>query len=166
MEWVVSVTPQLCFIPREGTRGTHCTGGWVGPRAVLDTEARGKSLHLCWESNLDRPVVQLVARHYTDWATRFKTMFISHLFKKSYNCLKLNKLKRKPRMSGRIGQGNNKWVWEYQELNMCSFDKTKHVKIKWYGDLWGSVEGGMIAKWNWVHIHKGHSYTLITISNS
>jgi hypothetical protein len=24
--------------------GTHCTGGWVGPRAGLDTEARGKIL--------------------------------------------------------------------------------------------------------------------------
>jgi hypothetical protein len=24
--------------------GTHCTGGWVGPRACLDTEARGKIL--------------------------------------------------------------------------------------------------------------------------
>jgi hypothetical protein len=29
--------------PRERTPGTHCTGGWVGPRAGLDTEATGKS---------------------------------------------------------------------------------------------------------------------------
>jgi hypothetical protein len=28
--------------PRERTPGTHCTGGWVGPRAGLDTEATGK----------------------------------------------------------------------------------------------------------------------------
>jgi hypothetical protein len=28
----------------ERTPGTHCTGGWVGPRAGLDTEARGKIL--------------------------------------------------------------------------------------------------------------------------
>jgi hypothetical protein len=28
----------------ERTPGTHCTGGWVGPRACLDTEARGKIL--------------------------------------------------------------------------------------------------------------------------
>jgi hypothetical protein len=28
--------------PGERTPGTHCTGGWVGPRAGLDTEARGK----------------------------------------------------------------------------------------------------------------------------
>jgi hypothetical protein len=45
--------------------GTHCTGGWVGPRAGLDTEARGKILCLCRESNPDRPVVQSVVRHYT-----------------------------------------------------------------------------------------------------
>jgi hypothetical protein len=32
----------LC--PGERTPGTHCTGGWVDPRAGLDTEARGKIL--------------------------------------------------------------------------------------------------------------------------
>jgi hypothetical protein len=45
---------------------THCTGGWMGPRAGLDTEARGKILCLCRGSNLDRAVVQPVARHYTE----------------------------------------------------------------------------------------------------
>jgi hypothetical protein len=39
----------------------------VGPRAGLDTEARGKIICPCRESILDRPVVQLVARHYTAW---------------------------------------------------------------------------------------------------
>jgi hypothetical protein len=48
------------------TPGTHCTGGWVGLRAGLDTEARGKILCLCRGSNLERPVVQFVVRHYTD----------------------------------------------------------------------------------------------------
>jgi hypothetical protein len=42
--WVVSVTPRPRFTPGERTPGTHCTGGWVGPRAGLDTEARGKIL--------------------------------------------------------------------------------------------------------------------------
>jgi hypothetical protein len=28
--------------PRGRTPGTHCTGGWVGPRAGLDTGATGK----------------------------------------------------------------------------------------------------------------------------
>jgi hypothetical protein len=55
--------------PRERTPGTHCTGGWVGPRAGLDTEARGKIICTYRGSNLDRPVVQPVVRHYTDWAT-------------------------------------------------------------------------------------------------
>jgi hypothetical protein len=31
--------------------GTHCTGGWVGPRAGLDTETRGKILCPCRGSN-------------------------------------------------------------------------------------------------------------------
>jgi hypothetical protein len=68
--WVVSVTPRPRFTPEERTPGTHCTGGWVGPRAGLDTEARGKILFPCRGSNPDRPVIQPVVRHYTDWATR------------------------------------------------------------------------------------------------
>jgi hypothetical protein len=32
--WVVSITPRPLY-PRERP-GTHCTGGWVGPRASLD----------------------------------------------------------------------------------------------------------------------------------
>jgi hypothetical protein len=42
--WVVSITPRPHFSSREMTPGTHCTGGWVGLRARLDTEARGKIL--------------------------------------------------------------------------------------------------------------------------
>jgi hypothetical protein len=42
--WVVSVTPRPRFSPGERTPGTHCTGDWVGPRAGLDTESRGKIL--------------------------------------------------------------------------------------------------------------------------
>jgi hypothetical protein len=58
------------FSPGERTLGTHCTEGWVGPRAGLDTEDRWKILRLCRKLNLDRPIVQSVVRHYTDWATR------------------------------------------------------------------------------------------------
>jgi hypothetical protein len=57
------------FSPGERTPGTHCTGGWVGPRAGLDTEARGKITCLC-QGIEPRSVVQSVARHYTDWATQ------------------------------------------------------------------------------------------------
>jgi hypothetical protein len=41
--WLVSVTPRPRFITRQRTTGTHCTGGWVGLRAGVDTEARGKN---------------------------------------------------------------------------------------------------------------------------
>jgi hypothetical protein len=40
--------------------------------ALEDTEARGKSACLCRGSNVDCPVVQFLARHYTDRATRLK----------------------------------------------------------------------------------------------
>jgi hypothetical protein len=46
---------------REGTSGAHWIGGWVGLRAGLDTETRGKILF---------PPAQCVVRHYTDRATR------------------------------------------------------------------------------------------------
>jgi hypothetical protein len=60
--WVVSVTPP--------PPGTHCTGGWVGLRAGLDTKVRGKILCPYRGSNPDRPVVQSVVRQYITWATR------------------------------------------------------------------------------------------------
>jgi hypothetical protein len=43
--------------------------GWA-PEPVWTQRLEEKSVHLCRGSNLDRPVVQPVARHYTDWATR------------------------------------------------------------------------------------------------
>jgi hypothetical protein len=46
-------------LPMEKDPGTHCTGGWVGPRAGLDTEDRGKIFCLCRGSNPDRPVRSL-----------------------------------------------------------------------------------------------------------
>jgi hypothetical protein len=48
--------------PGKMAPGTHWIGGWVGPRAGLDTEARGK----IFESAGDQtPVVQFEVRHYT-----------------------------------------------------------------------------------------------------
>jgi hypothetical protein len=35
--------------PRGKTPGSHCTGGWVGPRAGLDTEARETFLASAWD---------------------------------------------------------------------------------------------------------------------
>jgi hypothetical protein len=43
--------------------------GWAS-ELVWTQRLEEKSFRLCRESNLDRPVVQPVARHYTDWATR------------------------------------------------------------------------------------------------
>jgi hypothetical protein len=42
-EWSASRSSRA-LAPGDRTLGTHCTGGWVGPRAGLDTEARGKIL--------------------------------------------------------------------------------------------------------------------------
>jgi hypothetical protein len=43
--------------------------GWA-PEPVWTQRLEEKSFRLCRGSNLDLPVVQPVARHYTDWATR------------------------------------------------------------------------------------------------
>jgi hypothetical protein len=39
-EW--SATHPSRFIPRERDPGTHWTGGWVGPRAILDMVVKRK----------------------------------------------------------------------------------------------------------------------------
>jgi hypothetical protein len=54
--------------PCERTPGTHRTGGWVGLRAGLGTEATGKILCLCRDWT---PVVQSLVRDYTDWEASF-----------------------------------------------------------------------------------------------
>jgi hypothetical protein len=61
MGWMVSFTPRPPFTPGERAHGTHCTGVWVGPRAGLDAEARGKIL--C-PSRGSKPGVW----HCTEWA--------------------------------------------------------------------------------------------------
>jgi hypothetical protein len=90
--WLVSVTPRPLFSLGERTTGTHCTGGWVGPRAGLDTEARGKIFCPRRGSNLDRPVVQPVARRYTDWATRLIMLWTMLNQKNGNNRLKSKQL--------------------------------------------------------------------------
>jgi hypothetical protein len=41
--------------PRESAPGTHCAGGWVGPRAGLDATEGRKMSYACRESNFGRP---------------------------------------------------------------------------------------------------------------
>ena len=60
MGWVVNATPRPLY-PRERT-GTHCTGGWVGPRAGLDED---KNLP---PPGLDPRTVQPVVSCYSDGA--------------------------------------------------------------------------------------------------
>ena len=45
--------------------GTHCTGGWVGPRAGLDNCGKSRP-----PPGFDPRTVQSVASRYTDYATR------------------------------------------------------------------------------------------------
>ena len=59
MGWVVNATPRPLY-PRE-RHGTHCIGGWVGPRAILD--GCGKSRPL---PGFDPRTVRPVASRYTD----------------------------------------------------------------------------------------------------
>jgi hypothetical protein len=51
----VSGQRHAALYPRGKDPGTHCTGGWVGPRAGLDAEARRKILCVCRGSNRGRP---------------------------------------------------------------------------------------------------------------
>ena len=62
--WGVSVTPPAALYPRERP-GTHCTGGWVGPRAGL--ERCGKPHPTL---GFDPQTVQPIASRYTEDATR------------------------------------------------------------------------------------------------
>jgi hypothetical protein len=54
------------FTPRERASGTHWTGGWVGPRAVLDAVLKRKIPSPSRESNPRTQIVQPVAQRYTN----------------------------------------------------------------------------------------------------
>ena len=57
LDWVGWPSPAPADLP-PGTRcGTHCTGGWVGPRASMDG---------CGKPGFDPRTVQSVVSHYTD----------------------------------------------------------------------------------------------------
>jgi hypothetical protein len=66
MGCVVSVTPRPRFTSGKRTPVTHCTGDWVGPRAGLNTEARGKILLQLQKIEPRSPGRPSVARHYAD----------------------------------------------------------------------------------------------------
>ena len=56
--------------PRERP-GTHCTGGWVGPRAVLDWCGKSQP-----RPGFDPRTVQPVASRYTDYTTRLTSVHV------------------------------------------------------------------------------------------
>jgi hypothetical protein len=58
-EWVVSTTPWPLY-PWERSV-THCTGGWVGPRAGLDVCEKSRP-----PPGFNPRTVQPVVNHYTD----------------------------------------------------------------------------------------------------
>jgi hypothetical protein len=61
--WVVSFIPRPLY-PRERAPGNHWIGGWVGPRAVLNTAMVKRTI----PSQESTPIVHTVAQRYTDWA--------------------------------------------------------------------------------------------------
>jgi hypothetical protein len=61
MGWVVDATPRPLY-PRERP-GTHCIGGWVGPRPGLDVCGKSRP-----PPGLDPRTVQPIASRYTDCA--------------------------------------------------------------------------------------------------
>jgi hypothetical protein len=65
------------FYPLEMTPGTHQIGGWVGFRAGLDTDDRGKSFA---SAGIQTPFIQSLDCDYTDWATSAFVMSKYQLF--------------------------------------------------------------------------------------
>jgi hypothetical protein len=50
--WRSVVSSRLgSFTPRERAPGTHCIGGWVGPRSGLDAVMKGEIPSPCGDSN-------------------------------------------------------------------------------------------------------------------
>jgi hypothetical protein len=69
--WVVTITPRPRISPMIGPPLPIVQeAGWA-PKPVWVQRVEKIFVYLCRESNLDRPVVQPVARHCTDWATRW-----------------------------------------------------------------------------------------------
>jgi hypothetical protein len=68
IRWEWSASRPRRFTPRERASGTQWTGGWVGPRAVLNAVVKKKFPIPRRESNPRTPIIQPVAQRYTNWA--------------------------------------------------------------------------------------------------
>jgi hypothetical protein len=60
-------------------------GGWT-LEPVWTQRLEEKDSRLCRGSNLDRPVVQSVAKHYTDWATRLTKLINAYVNMRGSYC--------------------------------------------------------------------------------
>jgi hypothetical protein len=69
VEWSASLPDRALALGKGPPVSIVPEAGWA-PEPVWTQRLEEKSCCLCRESNLDRPVVQPVARHYTDWATQ------------------------------------------------------------------------------------------------
>jgi hypothetical protein len=83
-EWPTSLPGR--FTPRESAPGTHWIGGWVGPRAVLDTVVKIKILSPRRESNPRTPIFQPAAQgndamYFCGKDTNFSEDFVTSIFK-------------------------------------------------------------------------------------
>jgi hypothetical protein len=63
--WSASRPGRFTF--RERVPATHCIGGWVGPRDVLDIVVKRKIPSPRRDSKPRTPIAQPVAQRYTDW---------------------------------------------------------------------------------------------------
>jgi hypothetical protein len=118
--------------PRGKHPGTHCTGGWVGPRAGLDAEDKEKILCLCRGSN---PVVQSVVRHYTDWTTP------AHFFKVHFNIILHLRLDL-PSNLFRSGFPQNSCIYFSSLQCVLHVPSSKqpwfdHPNSSWFSYMWG-----------------------------
>jgi hypothetical protein len=84
-EWSASRPGRALLPGKKPPIPTVQEAGWAS-KAGPDTEARGKILFPCRGSNLDRPVVQSVARHYTDWATPVPTHTHTYMYIHIFLC--------------------------------------------------------------------------------
>jgi hypothetical protein len=126
--------------PGERTPGTHCTGGWVGPRAGLDAEARREKSSAPVGDRT--PIVQPIVRHYTDSATPAPTSSLKYRYmltkthlhpsnktlqrheRKMNNCILLLCLYRALLLRNQIRICSLSLNWFSLEENVCNINCT------------------------------------------
>jgi hypothetical protein len=111
-EWLESSHCRALAPGKGPSLSTVQEAGWV-PELVWTQMLEEKSFRLCRGSNLDRSVVQSVARHYTDWATRLTLTFNNSVFW-STQCIYMC------RISLRIN--SDCFSNQYWSLDLCNYE--------------------------------------------